>query len=133
VSSSFNFNLYADESSALAQIFKDCQNKTPEERAAYLEISSHIESAHFAVAQTGQSQVPSSDDEVDLHFSCFVPAKVDGVESIVELDGRRPGPINHGQIYGNFLESAVDVVKKYIELSKSIQFNLIALTKLGGD
>lgn len=109
---------HADPSSPLAKIFEDCKAKTPEERAAYLETSSHVESAHSSAAQTGQShvrvmtagrrtiasayagvlknepsQVPSSDEEVDLHFSCFVAADVKGQTSLVELDGRRPGPI----------------------------------------
>ena len=100
-----------DEDAPLAKIRKDCTGKTPAERASYLETSTVIEAAHSSVAQSGQSRVswssicleaksdrfakaPTSDEEVDLHFSCFVTAEVDGKSCLVELDGRRPGPIN---------------------------------------
>merc|ERR1712093_178138 len=128
-----NIPVNLDESSALAQIFKDCKDKTPEERAAYLETSSHVEAAHSSAAQTGQSRVPDLQEDVDLHFSCFVAADVKGQQSLVELDGRRPGPIVHGPIAGDLLESAAEVVRSYIKLSESIQFNLIALTKPSED
>lgn len=39
-------------------------------------------------------QAPSADEKVDLHFSCFVEGEVDGKKCLIELDGRRPGPIN---------------------------------------
>lgn len=48
---------YADNDSALAEIFKQCKDKTPEERAKYLETCQEIETAHTGAAQVGQTQV----------------------------------------------------------------------------
>lgn len=39
-------------------------------------------------------QAPTADEEVNLHFSCFVEGELDGKKYLIELDGRRPGPIN---------------------------------------
>ena len=121
-----NSPVHLDDDTPLAKIFADCKGKTPSERASYLETSSAIESAHSAAAQTGQSTAPTNEEETDLHFSCFVQS-ANG--RLVELDGRRPGPIDHGEVQGDLLESAVQVIRKYMEISDSIQFNLIAMAK----
>jgi hypothetical protein len=47
----------ADDDSSMAKTIKDCKNKTPDERAAYLESWSDLESVHTKVAQGGQSRV----------------------------------------------------------------------------
>lgn len=86
--------------------------------------------------------------EVDLHFVAFVDHK----GFLIELDGRRNSPINHGKITVGLLEvrsllptkaecnrltkvlikmnqqDTVEVVKKIIEITKSIQFNLVTLS-----
>lgn len=120
-----NMPIDLDGDSALAKIFKECKPKTPYERAAYLESSSAIEAAHSEAAQGGQTAAPDVNDDTDLHFTCFVEAE----GHIVELDGSREAPLVHGKVQGDLLESAVEVVKGYMAVSDSIQFNLIALTR----
>ena len=55
--------------------------------------------------------------------------KKDG--AIYELDGRKDGPIKHGETTDEtFLEDAADVCKKFIsKLPNSLDFNVVALTK----
>ena len=43
-------------------------------------------------AKEGDTAAPQAEDDVDLHFVCFVA--VDG--ALYELDGRKTAPINHG-------------------------------------
>lgn len=57
--------------------------------------SQALENAHSNAAAEGDSYVPSPDERIDLHFVCFVKAK-DG--HLWELDGRRKGPIDRGQL-----------------------------------
>lgn len=61
---------------------------------------------HREAASSGQSAVPSSDNlDTNLHFTCFVkaadPAAREAEVSsdtrrLIELDGRRAGPIDRG-------------------------------------
>lgn len=46
-------------------------------------------SMHGEYAQQGQTEAPELGDEVDLHFLCFMKTDL----GIVELDGRRNGPV----------------------------------------
>jgi ubiquitin carboxyl-terminal hydrolase L3 len=62
--------------------------------------------------------------QVLLHFVCFVHH--DGV--LYELDGRKFNAISHGPTRPEtLLQDSCAVVKKYVETTGSIHFNLIAL------
>lgn len=62
--------------------------------------------------------------QVLLHFVCFTHR--DG--SLYELDGRKFSAINHGRTApSTLLQDTCAVVKKYVEATNSIRFNLIAL------
>jgi ubiquitin carboxyl-terminal hydrolase L3 len=76
-------------------IFSFPPDKKPQERAKFLETTPLFANIHAEAASTGQSAVPT-DLDTDLHFSCFVEANVDGVSHLVELDGRRAGPVDRG-------------------------------------
>ena len=80
--------------------------KTPLERAKLLENTTLFKNIHAETAVTGQT-APPEDLNVDLHFSCFVEAPdtsaraaEDGVYSrrLIELDGSRDGPMDHGPV-----------------------------------
>eukprot|EP00760_Papus_ankaliazontas_P017092 PhM_4_TR1702/c0_g1_i2/m.34392/K05609/UCHL3, YUH1; ubiquitin carboxyl-terminal hydrolase L3 len=58
---------------------------TPEQRGAYLEESKALCDAHELACQSGQTEVPSKDDRLTLHFICYV--NCGGV--LYELDGRK--------------------------------------------
>lgn len=72
---------------------------TPEERAKLLEETNLFATAHEAAAAGGQSAMPANLD-TDSHFVAFVQAPdAQDIEKrrIVELDGRRSGPVDLGE------------------------------------
>ncbi|GAA6018439.1 hypothetical protein JCM10207_000895 [Rhodosporidiobolus poonsookiae] len=107
----------------LTELFERCIDKTPLERAQLLVKSNELERVHEETAQTGQTETPNLEDDVDLHFVTFINHR----DHLIELDGRRNSPINHGPIKVGLLEDTAEYVKRIIELTQSIQFNLIAL------
>ncbi|GAA5861868.1 hypothetical protein JCM8547_008580 [Rhodosporidiobolus lusitaniae] len=108
----------------LTELFARCVDKTPLERAQLLVQSNELEEVHSETAQTGQTAAPALEDDTDLHFVTFV----DHNGFLIELDGRRNSPINHGKIKVGLLEDTVGYVKHIIELTNSIQFNLVTLS-----
>uniref|UniRef100_A0A2K6U1L2 Ubiquitin carboxyl-terminal hydrolase n=1 Tax=Saimiri boliviensis boliviensis TaxID=39432 RepID=A0A2K6U1L2_SAIBB len=81
---------------------------------------------HETSAHEGQTEAPSKDEKVDLHFVALV--RVDG--HLYELDGWKPFPINHGETSDEtFLEDAIEVCKKFMERDPDeLRFNAIALS-----
>ncbi len=72
---------------------------TPEERAKLLEETNLFASAHETAAAGGQSAMPENLN-TDSHFVAFVQAPdAQDIEKrrIVELDGRRSGPVDLGE------------------------------------
>jgi len=63
------------------------------EKAKYLEDSKDLASVHSEYSVKGQTTVSEADDDVDLHFICFIQKDGD----LYELDGRKEFPINHGK------------------------------------
>ncbi|KAG5637735.1 hypothetical protein H0H81_003373 [Sphagnurus paluster] len=105
---------------------------TPDERARHLETTPLFANIHAEAASGGQSEVPA-DLETDLHFTCFVRAPaVRGSDSpggyrVVELDGRRQGPVDRGECT-DLLKDVANVIKeKYLSNTSSMYFNMIAL------
>lgn len=91
---------------------------TPEERAAALGETTRFAKAHSVAANQGQSTVPNANADVNLHFVAFVQASSaedsgNAHRRIVELDGRRPGPIDHGPST-NFLEVCMGHVLDFV-------------------
>uniref|UniRef100_A0A8D0DVS7 Ubiquitin carboxyl-terminal hydrolase n=1 Tax=Salvator merianae TaxID=96440 RepID=A0A8D0DVS7_SALMN len=111
--------------SSLKRFLDDSSTMSPEERAKYLETYEAIRVTHESSAHEGQTEAPSIDEKVDLHFIALV--NVDGI--LYELDGRKPFPINHGQSSDDtFLEDAVEVCKKFMDRDPDeLRFNAIAL------
>lgn len=64
----------------------------PETRASALEKQDMLEQIHDEAARTGQSEVPSAAEDVNLHFIAFVEKN----GNIYHLDGRLSGPLCHG-------------------------------------
>lgn len=63
-------------------------------RAKLLTESRELEAAHTTASAGGQTSAPAADTSVDLHFTCFVRDQNSG--DLIELDGRRKGPVNRG-------------------------------------
>ena len=66
----------------------------PDGRAQLLYQSSALESAHQAAAVKGDTVAPAAEENVDLHYVCFVKSST--TNHLWELDGRRKGPIDRG-------------------------------------
>jgi len=84
-----------EKDSDLAKLLADAIPLKPSERADLLYESQALESAHQSAASTGDTEAPSADDKVDLHFVCFVKTEDN---HLWELDGRRKGPLDRGEL-----------------------------------
>uniref|UniRef100_A0A023FV42 Ubiquitin carboxyl-terminal hydrolase n=1 Tax=Amblyomma parvum TaxID=251391 RepID=A0A023FV42_AMBPA len=102
----------------------------PDERGTYLEQCKEIAQVHEEYARQGQTQAPSADENVDLHFVCL--ANVDG--HIYDLDGRKPFPFNCGSTtVDSFLKDASQVCKDYMARDpENLNFSVVALAKTDG-
>lgn len=67
----------------------------PTERSKLIEQTQALASAHHEAASQGATAAPDAQDDVDLHYVCFVKTN-DG--TLWELDGRRKGPIARGKL-----------------------------------
>jgi len=81
--------------SDLDRLLKEAIPLPPLQRADVLYHSQALEKAHSGAASEGQSHAPDATDDIDLHFVCFVK---DEKDQLWELDGRRKGPLNRGQL-----------------------------------
>ncbi|RXG48500.1 hypothetical protein VDGE_10123 [Verticillium dahliae] len=93
---------YIEASSDLDTLLQQALPLHPAERAALLEQSTALANAHRSAASQGDTSAPEATDDVDLHYVCFVKT-TDG--AFWELDGRRKGPLQRGQ-----LEESEDVL-----------------------
>ncbi|XP_041128594.1 ubiquitin carboxyl-terminal hydrolase isozyme L3-like [Polyodon spathula] len=114
--------------SALKKFLSVSSSLSPEEKAKFLEEDESIRVTHESSAQEGQTEAPSIDEKVDLHFIAFV--NVGG--QLYELDGRKPFPIVHGTTTEDmFLENAADVCKKFMARDPDeLRFTVVALSKV---
>ena len=100
---------------------------TPLERAELLKKTSLFANIHADAANTGQTPVPANLD-TDYHFTCFVqaPSYGDGKATgesglrLIELDGRRVGPVDRGpsedllkvSTFASFKHNSDDILKR---------------------
>lgn len=117
--------------SDLARLLKEAIPLTPDARAELVECSDALESAHQAAASTGASAVPDAQDDVDLHYICFVKSSVNN--HLYELDGSRNGPLDRGDLGQDDVlsEGALQIVKGFIEREegRNLNFSLVALVQ----
>ncbi|KAL9326746.1 hypothetical protein ACSQ67_007391 [Phaseolus vulgaris] len=116
------------EGSFFDKFFKSTASMDPIQRAAFLENDRDMEVAHSVAATAGDTV---ASDNVDTHFICF--ACVDG--QLYELDGRKSGPISHGESSPSaLLRDAAKVIQSMIQKNPdSLNFNVIAISKKSGD
>lgn len=94
-------------------------------------VQSIAKTMYSTYSTQGQTEAPPAEDNVDLHFVCFV--KKNG--AIYELDGRREGPLllkSTNEAGSDLLSDSVvsERVKKYMSLvegDNSLQFALMGL------
>ncbi len=117
------------EGSFLDEFMKRTKDFSPEARGEFLENPPEggpsIDSIHADAAYQGQTEAPSVDDTINLHFVAFVEHE----GGLWELDGRRAGPVYHGETTPQALFHNVATVVKneYISKSDSNDFSLMAL------
>ncbi|NP_001088200.1 ubiquitin C-terminal hydrolase L3 L homeolog [Xenopus laevis] len=116
-----------ESDSALKKFLEESLSLSPEERARFLEKDESIRVTHESSAQEGQSEAPSIDVKVDLHFVAFVHVK----GNLYELDGRKPFPVNHGQTNEETLfEDAIEVCRKFmLRDPDELRFTVVAFSK----
>ncbi|GHJ85334.1 hypothetical protein NliqN6_1736 [Naganishia liquefaciens] len=121
------------QDSLLAQFYSDTRDMTGIERAKALDEATFFEDAHKRVAESGQSSVPRTAeelDDVDLHFISFVEGTAeDGTKHVVELDGStRNAPFDRGPCKSLLHDVARIVQEKYIDQADGdLNFSLITL------
>lgn len=120
-------HLEFEPNSPLKKFLEESSKMSPEEKAVFLEKDESIRVTHESSAQEGQSEAPSIDEKVDLHFIAFV--NVGG--HLHELDGRKPFPIVHGKTSEDtFLEDAIEVCKVFMARDpQELRFTVVALSK----
>lgn len=125
--------LLPEYDSDLHKLLQSAIPLAPIERADLLYNSQALESAHAGAASQGQSHTPDAADDVDLHFVCFVK---DEKNNLWEMDGRRKGPLNRGQLAEDedvLSEKALDLgprkfLKREAEVGEGeLRFSLITL------
>jgi len=113
--------------SPLEGFLKEAIPLDPFGRINLLETSSTLESMHTSAATQGDTAAPDANDEVELHYVCFVKGK-DG--HLYELDGARNGPVDLGELGDEDVlgDKAREVVQGYIERGAgNVSFSLISL------
>ncbi|OAL04149.1 cysteine proteinase [Phaeosphaeriaceae sp. SRC1lsM3a] len=124
-----------DPDSNLAKLLNDAIPLKPVERADLLYDSEALESAHQAAASGGDTSAPAAEDNVDLHYVCFVKSQNN---HLWELDGRRKGPLNRGALSPDedvLSEKALDLgVRSFLKREAAagggdLRFSLITLAE----
>lgn len=81
--------------SILEKLVNEAVPLEPIKRADLIYSSNDLEAAHLNSASKGQSHVLSAEDDIDLHYVCFVK---DQDHNLWEMDGQRKGPLNRGKL-----------------------------------
>lgn len=114
------------QSGLLKEFLDETAGFSPQQRGQRLEESAAIQAAHDRTAEEGQTEAPNREEELVTHFVAFVHK--DG--SLYELDGRREGPVNHGETTPeSLLKDAAVVCKSRMERDPSeYRFTVVALS-----
>lgn len=127
---------FVTKDSELEKFVSSAVPLAPAERARLIEESEALEQAHLAAAQGGETAAPSAEDDVDLHYVCFVKSEESG--KLWEMDGRRMGPIERGVLGEGddvLSEKALDLgVRAFLKREQEVgggdlRFSLITLAE----
>nr|AEV41001.1 putative ubiquitin carboxyl-terminal hydrolase family1 [Oryza minuta] len=112
------------KNSCLDMFVKSTSGMTSYERAVFLEKDDDMARAHLLAASAGDTKLLN---DVEEHYICFV--ECDG--TLYELDGMKPGPINHGSSSAkSLLQDAVNIIKATMHnIPNSVNFNVIVLSR----
>lgn len=105
----------------------------PPQHSSFLSTSPSLESLYTIAAESGDTPTPEQGEEVNWHYTAFVP-DLKG-KRVVELDGDRWGPLVHGDLAdeagAGFGVKARRVIKETYFESEGIEgmFSVLALVK----
>jgi len=125
--------IVVEPASDLDQLLAQAVPLKPMARANLLYESRALESAHQSAAAKGDTAAPAADDNVDLHYVCFVKSSDN---SLWELDGRRIGPLKRGKVDPDedvLSEKALELgVRSFLKREEAagggeLRFSLVAL------
>ncbi|KAF8178061.1 hypothetical protein BJ912DRAFT_856401 [Pholiota molesta] len=133
--------------SPLQNFIIECEGKqNPSGTRQALATTPHFASIHAQTAAAGQTQ---QNLDTNLHFTCFVEAPDADIRQVaqgkepdpvavndktltgmrlIELDGRRNGPIDRGECTDLLSDAAKFIKDRYVSTSTSLNFSLMALT-----
>ena len=119
-----------DSNSYVSRMLDATMGMDPISRGSWLEKDPEIERAHIDTENEGQSAAPVREGEdVDTHFVAFILGE--DQSSIIELDGRREGPVLRGECQDpcEFAARVLEVIKSVYVASNpdDIRFSILAL------
>ncbi|KAF2744210.1 cysteine proteinase [Sporormia fimetaria CBS 119925] len=126
---------HLEPGSDLDKLLHDAIPLKPMDRANMLYESKALESAHQTAAAGGDTAAPSAEDNVDLHYVCFVKSKNN---HLWEMDGRRKGPLDRGELAADedvLSDKALDLgVRSFLKREAEagggdLRFSLIVLAE----
>ena len=123
---------HVDPESTLGRLMKDAVPLKPVDRANLLYESQAVETATLEAGSKGESEAPTADTKVDLHYVCFVKSDDN---RLWEMDGARKGPLDRGMLKPDedmLSENALRLgVRPFLEREKDaggeLRFSLITL------
>lgn len=121
--------------SYIDKFIKSTITENMEQRIKHLENDEELRKFHSSVANAGNTEMPDAEEDVELHYVCFTKSRKLG--HLVELDGRRTGPVDLGafddstdEIQDILSEKALNHVRGFIQREpNNPNFSMLALTK----
>jgi len=117
-----------EENSSMKEFIRESKQLEPEVKANKFESCETIATAHENASVGGQTEAPAASDSVEYHFISIIHNN----GQIYEMDGRKHGPINHGQTtQQTFLKDAIGVIRKFVKIDPSNpNFSMQAVTRI---
>ncbi|KAJ8902711.1 hypothetical protein NDN08_006031 [Rhodosorus marinus] len=108
------------------KFFDETISMNPSKRAEALQNNEELEASQEKFSKEGETAAPDRHDPLDTHFIAFVESS----NKLVELDGRKASPIDHGDTSpDSLLEDAARIIKeKFMAMDPSeLRFTMMAL------
>jgi ubiquitin carboxyl-terminal hydrolase L3 len=116
-----------EPSSPLLEFGRRNQGLDAEKLADQLQNADRLHTATGTVASMGQTATPDAEDEVNHHFITFIRSSAG---HLLELDGMKPGPVDHGSCSAEELfQKAVGIIRDGMMTKTSdLTFSALGLT-----
>jgi len=115
--------------SPLRTFFDTCRHKPVPERSELFENIPIFAEIHASVVAVGQSALPPTDSHPDQGYCAFIsaPGESGTGRRIIELEGSRAGPVDHGECT-DLMDDVARIVKdKFMEKNPSVLYSMLYL------